>query len=179
MPDIDETPRGESSNSYLGLDAAIDRMDERVGATSWLALTEDDQARTLITATRAIDSLDLLGDPSSGDQALHFPVDGDDIIPPKIEQATLELALSYAPAAAAVAAGSTDVPDPVSPTPSNIKREKIDVLDTEYFQPTAASGSITSEGLASFPLAVQRLLAPFVRATAAMGWGLSAVVRAS
>lgn len=176
MPDIDSTPGGDSSNSYLDLDEALERADERVGATSWLNLDEDDQARTLITATRAIDSLDLLGDPSSEDQTLHFPVDGSDLIPSKIEQATLELALSYAAYYSAVSAGG-DAVDPLNPAPSNIKEDTVGPITTVFFSPEEMNAEDVS--LASFPKSVQRLLADFVRTTASNLWGSSIAVRAS
>lgn len=181
MPDIDATPGGDSSNAYIELDDALDRADERIDATAWLTLTEDDQARTLISAARAIDSLDLIGDPTSDEQSMHFPVDGSDSIPPKIEQANLALAISYAGYVSGAAAGSAVVVNPLSPVPSNIKRERVDVIETEYFESTTVNAAGGLADLAAFPLEVQRLLAGYVRDTAALAsqWGTGTVVRAS
>lgn len=177
MPDIEATPGADDANSYVEQDAMVDYADARVGGSAWTGLSAADQARSLISATYAIDSLDLLGDPTDPEQALHFPVDGSDVIPRRIEQATMELALSYAPALAAFAAGSTGVVDPVSPAPSNIKREQVGPLETEYFTPTAASAE--SVGLLSFPVSVQRLLERFVRSATTAAWGSATVVRSS
>jgi hypothetical protein len=173
VPTINATPGDPSANSYVSLDEALDFGDERAGADAWEDLESWQQERTLITASRAIDSLLLIGDKSSDTQALEFPRDGSDLIPSKVKQATMVLAFSYAPYYTAQNADQA-APDPVAAVPSNIKREKVDVLETEYFTPTAPSTMSDT-----WPREVLDLLRDWLRSTTAALWGSSQVVRAS
>lgn len=163
------------ANGYASQARTIARAQYKPGgagsdAALFLALTSDQQIQCIVTGAIDIDSTDgLIGDKSSDSQAMQFPRDGDTTIAADIESANMELAISYAPRFTDDVTG-----DAVSPAASNIKREKLDVVETEYFAATEPSND-----LSRFPAIVQRLLARFVAASSATGWGSATVSRGS
>lgn len=61
------------TNSYVTVAEAETVLSECLGVETWDAATDDNKRRALITATRAIDSLRLIGRRVVYDQALEFP----------------------------------------------------------------------------------------------------------
>lgn len=95
-PTIVATAGAADANSYSTLDAADAYFADGLDADRWDAFSDEQRARALISATRAIDSTRLRGDPSSTSQALHFPQADDensDAIPAAVQAATCEQAL--------------------------------------------------------------------------------------
>jgi hypothetical protein len=74
MPDIIATKGGATSNCYASLDEAETYFDEMYGGDEWLGLSEDDQARLLLSATKQIDRFTMQYEKASATQALKFPV---------------------------------------------------------------------------------------------------------
>jgi len=184
FPDLTATPGGAASNTYATAGEADAVASYRVGGSAWTALTANQKAQALVTATRQIDALEqtigFKGERATDTQALEWPRTGTEyastVLPAPLVSATIELAISYTPA---FAAGATvDVLNPAGN--GNLKRKKTDVLEKEYFAPSAeAFESDASAALAGFPPIVQRLLAALVRIPAVAGWGSSLVYRAS
>ncbi len=182
------TPGAADANAYADAAAAVAAAAYRIGpnATAFLALSADQQIQALVTATRDIDSivgtrsgdytLYFLGTRSSEDQALEFPRSGTDWpvdeLPAPLVQATIELAFSYAPAFAA--SYTADVLNNDT-TAGRIKRKKLDVIETEYFEAGADGVS-----LSRLPAMVERLLSQLLDYVPITGaWGQGTTVRGS
>lgn len=169
---LDATVGSENANSYATVTEAVAHAEYRVGGAAFIALDEEQQIQALVTATSEIDALEyepgLVGERYTEDQALAFPRDTGDV-PRRIKKATIELAMSYAPA---FAAGT----DPLNADVSNgnIKREKVGPLETEFF----AAFTTPASAIERFPASVQRWLAEFV-VTTTTGWGSASVGRGS
>jgi len=148
---IDATAGGANSNSFVTLAVAETYMEGRGNKSTWDAASDGEKNIALVEATRDLDAVSYDGYRATGTQALAWPrqwaIDVDDPtynyfdtneIPVRIQNATCELAFQY------IAAGTTDVAAIDSKT--NIKRKKVDVLETEYF-----SSTDTPTGLARYP----------------------------
>lgn len=70
----------KNENSYLTVAEATTLLDNTFYSTAWAAKSDDDKARSLITATRFLDSLPLKGGRVSTTQLLAFPRVIDDVI---------------------------------------------------------------------------------------------------
>lgn len=163
------------ANSYATVAEADEYASYRVGGAAFIALTSDQKIQALVTATSDIDTLEalpgLLGDRYTDTQALAFPRD-DATLPDTLVPATIELAMSYAPA---FATGSTIDVLNQNRTDGNVKRKVVDVLETEWFAPRTTEATV----LDRFPDVVQRLLMPLVVPDASQAWGTGVVVRGS
>lgn len=175
------TPGAANANAYATVAAALALASYRVGpnATAFVALTSDQQIQALVTAARDIDTLEgwpgFYGERSSDTQALAWPRTGtdydDNVLPPPLVQANIELALTYAPA---FVAGYTADPMNSNRADLNVKRKKIDVLETEWFEARTTEAT----ALERFPDVVQRLLYALVVLIVPV-WGQSDVTRGS
>lgn len=112
-------------------------MEARLNATAWDAATDDTKNRALVEATRELDVLAWDGWRTNDVQALSWPRDwvvnpddpngqyyADNIIPQRVKDACMELANQF------IVAGTSDVASLDSSV--GVKREKVDVLETEY-----------------------------------------------
>lgn len=182
MPlELEATPGADDANAYVTVDDAEAYASYRVGSAAFLALTDDQKIQALVTATRDIDTLEddpgFVGERASEDQALAWPRTGTDTaasdeLPRSLVNATIELAMSYAPA---FESGSTlDVLNADTGN-GNIKREKTGPLETEFF----AAGSVSATAFARFPAVVQRLLSAVVLLPDTSTWGAATVSRGS
>ena len=70
---IDATIKGENANSYVTLTEANDYFDTSPDSSTWTNKTDDQKKRSLISATRWIDTFVYQGDRCDEDQALKFP----------------------------------------------------------------------------------------------------------
>lgn len=61
------------TDSYTSIATANAVLMLRLGVDAWTAASDDDKARALVVATRAIDSLRLVGQRAVWDQTLEFP----------------------------------------------------------------------------------------------------------
>lgn len=176
------TPGSSSANAYATVVEATAIADYRLGSAGWTSLSSDQKIQALVTAARDIDSLEgsapgliggFLGERSSDTQALAWPRAGSDYdedeLPKTLVDANIELALSYTP----VIAAGTDVLN-TDRTNGNVKRKKVDVLETEFFAPNE-DGALSME---RFPPIVQRLLTPLVLVATDV-WGTGDVTRSS
>lgn len=138
-----ETVGGATSNSYNTVAEITTYADETVWLADWTAKTADEKAQLAARATRALDSMALAGRPASDTQALQFPATGaykpsgsmwaTDAIPVPIKRAHAHIAtwLSKFDATA----------DPFTPSgANNVKRSKLDVIETEYFASAVPEG---------------------------------------
>lgn len=173
------TPGASEANAYATVAEALAHAEYRVGGAAFVALTTDQQIQTLVTAARDIDTLEhdpgFLGDRATETQALAWPRTGtdydDDELPAALVQANIELAMSYAPA---FVAGFTGDVLNQNRTDGQVKRKKVDVLETEWFAPRTTEAT----ALERFPDAVQRLLVALV-VVVADSWGSAVVDRGS
>jgi hypothetical protein len=89
MPEIEV-----GTNSYVDLETADGYFDVRLHSGLWNDADEADQKQALVTATRAIDRLLLVGRKADGEQPLAFPRNGDSDVPQAVIDATCEEALA-------------------------------------------------------------------------------------
>lgn len=167
------TPGAVDANSYTELASALLRaaIDPR-GATFAAIVSSSDQEALLAMATVDVDGALLAtgrldGSKASADQALEFPR-STATIPHGIVLATQLLAFHYAERKSLGEIGT-----PIADT-SNVKRDKTDVLETEYFEPTVAALSLFD----ALPQHVRAYLAAFLVPSFGT-WGTGTVVRGS
>ena len=173
------TPGAVDANAYADVAAATAYAEYRVGAAAFAGLTADQKIQLLVTAARDIDTLEhdpgFLGERANETQALAWPRSGtdfdDDELPPDLVRANIELALSYMPA---LASGFTGDVLNQNRADGQIKRKKVDVLETEWF----AARTVDATALERLPDAVQRLLIGLL-VTLVEGWGSASVERGS
>lgn len=158
------TAGSASANSFVTLAEADTYAESRLNASTWDDATADTQNRALVEATRELSVLTWIGWRTDDVQALSWPRQlvrnpddpyhnyyGTTVIPQRVKDATCELAFQF------VKSGTTDVA--ALDTTLNIRREKIDVLETEYFDPFQRA-----TGLHRFPR-VWDLIQPLVTGT--------------
>lgn len=180
--DLIATPAAPDANAYCDEATASALAAYRIGGASWSDLSSDEQIQALVTATAAIDTLEpqFCDARSTSTQSLAFPRGGAMTLPDTLVRATFELAFSYVPAFAP--GSSIDVLNP-DLRAANIKRKKVDVLETEWFAPGGdASGASAATSVERFPPAVQGFLAPLIcngTGADADAWGIGLVERAS
>ena len=155
------TPGSATANSYVSLAEAEVYCEARLNVDTWDAASDDTKNRALVESTRELTTMTWDGWRVTSTQALAWPrqwaLDPDSpdatyfdstIVPQRVKDACCELALQF------VLAGTTDLA--AIPSETNIKRKKIDVLETEYF-----SASATPRGLGRFPR-VMALIRPLL-----------------
>lgn len=133
-----------SANSYVTV-AEVDTYCRQMGYTSWFTLSNEDKETAILRAMTFIDSQNFKGHKTGWDNPLAFPrigVYGDvshafnypedyeywseypiDAIPKAVKRATCEAAYLE----------STTPGTLLADRSTNIKREKVDVLEVEYF----------------------------------------------
>jgi len=112
-------------------------------STAWTALTDADKTTALQEATRMLETLCYKGEKCSSTQPLQWPRKGDasgccaeytcSSLPQKLVEATCELALQVYDA-------RTSIFSAISAT-GPVKRQKLDVLEVEYFETSTGSAS--------------------------------------
>ena len=148
---ITATAGSATANSFSTLAEAETYMEGRGNKALWTAASDGDKNIALVEATRDIDAMAFSGYRSDSTQSLDWPrewaVDPDDpnqdyfdndVVPTRVKNAACELAFQY------IKAGTTDVAAIDSKV--NVKRKKVDVLETEYFASTT-----TPQGVARYP----------------------------
>jgi hypothetical protein len=138
-----ETVGGATSNSYNSVAEITIHAEETVWNPDWTGKTADEQAQLAVRATRALDAMALSGRPADDTQALQFPATGayrpsgtmwaTDAIPVPIKRAHAHIAAWLSKFSATA--------DPFTPAASdNVKRSKLDVIETEYFADSVPEG---------------------------------------
>ena len=118
----------------------------RPSANSWAALTEPEKEQRLVAASDYLDSQYIFnGKKTDENQPREFPRNGATEIPTAIKKAVFELALQDSLTSNASA---------------EVKREKVDVLEVEYFQ--------SDDGAIRFGY-IDGLLRPFLLQSKRMG----------
>ena len=118
----------------------------RPSANAWAALTEPEKERRLVAASDYLDSQYIFnGKKTDENQPREFPRNGSNEIPTAIKKAVFELALQDSLTSNASA---------------EVKREKVDVLEVEYFQ--------SDDGAIRFGY-IDGLLRPFLLQSKRMG----------
>ena len=142
---INATLKSSTGNSYVTLAEADTYFETVPDSTTWDNKTDDQKNRSLISATRWIDSLNFYGDRCDNDQALKWPrnnyhVDQVELtcsaIPADIKYATYELARALANDTDAVTGntGTTGLYDQV----------KLGDLEVKYNQASQATGTVNN-----------------------------------
>ena len=142
---INATLKSSTANSYVTLAEADTYFETVPDSTTWDNKTDDQKNRSLISATRWIDSLNFYGDRCDNDQALKWPrnnyhVDQVELtcsaIPADIKYATYELARALANDTDAVTGntGTTGLYDQV----------KLADLEVKYNQASQATGTVNN-----------------------------------
>lgn len=166
MPNIVATAGASTANSFASQSEADAYLDARLNASAWNDEDDDDQkVRALIEATRQLNVMPWVGTRSTDTQSLSWPrtdapnpdaasietvtYDGS-IVPTRIKNATIELALEF------LRAGTTDVAS--ADTTIGIQEKTVGPLTTVYFEPY-----LRPQGLAKYPR-VLGLIAPLLDA---------------
>lgn len=182
MPSAIVATAGSASANSFVTDAEMDAYcDDRSNASAWNDQTDDDiKTRALFDAARDLELLPWAGSRTDSTQALSWPreyvvnpdlpwatVEADDdyyfdndVVPQRVKDAQMELALEY------LKAGTTDLA--ARDSKLDVKRKKTDVLETEYFGPGSRA-----RGIARFPRVLD-LLGPLMDESV---WGVTKVVR--
>ena len=142
---INATVKGENANSYVTLTEANSYFETVPDSTTWDNKTVDQKNRSLISATRWIDSFVYYGDRCDDGQALKFPrnnyqVDGVELacskIPNNIKYAQYELARALA--------NDTDAITGTTGNQGNIAEAKLGDLEVKYNVASQGTGSINN-----------------------------------
>jgi len=172
MPHV-TTPGADDANAYAEVaDALVVAPFRGAAGAVFGALDPDQQEAALQAVALDIDATLFAGAPTYTTQSMAFPRDGDTTIPAKIARANIEEAIVRA---SLFATGATGNPfDASGGVDGGIKRKKVDVLETEWFEPR----SVTAGSLRRFSLLVQNLLHGFLYVEYS-GYGSANVVRTS
>ena len=142
---ITATLSSATANSYVTLAEANDYFETVPDSTTWTNKTDDQKNRSLIAATRWIDSFVFFGDRCDAGQALKFPRNNyqvDDVelsctvIPNNIKYAQFELARALA-----------NDPDAMTGnvgTNGNIAEAKLGDLQVKYNTDSQGAGSVNN-----------------------------------
>ena len=142
---INATVKGENANSYVTLTEANSYFETVPDSTTWDNKTVDQKNRSLIAATRWIDSFVYYGNRCDDGQALKFPrnnyqVDGVELacskIPVNIKYAQYELARALA--------NDTDAMTGNVGTNGNIAEAKLGDLAVKYNTSSQGTGSVNN-----------------------------------
>ena len=142
---IDATIKGESSNSYVTLTEANSYFETVPDSSTGTDKTDDQKNRSLISATRWIDSFVFYGNRCDDGQALKFPrnnyqVDGVELscstIPQNIKYAQFELARALANDTGAIT-GTTG-------KDGNFSEVKLGDIEVKYNTDSQGTGSINN-----------------------------------
>jgi len=142
---INATVKGENANSYVTLTEANAYFETVPDSTTWDNKTVDQKNRSLIAATRWIDSFVYYGDRCDDGQALKFPrnnyqVDGVELscskIPNNIKYAQYELARALA--------NDTDAITGTTGKEGNISEAKLGDLAVKFSTSSQGIGSINN-----------------------------------
>lgn len=170
MPDaVVITVGAANANSFQDIAGATATLDNRFNAGAWAAEADADQLiRALLSAAVEMTLMPWLGQRTDDVQALSWPRENvenpdlpdsddglstltyydNDIVPQRVKDAQSELAFEI------LRAGTTDIL--VRDTLLDVKRKKVDVLETEYF-----GSSERARGLQKYPR-ILTLLSPLL-----------------
>ena len=167
-PEIDlEAPVSvpASGTSYLDQTDATTYFANSFKSVAWAALTAPEKDTALAEATRWLETLCWKGEKCTPVQALAWPrkIDATDCcmeatcttLPPAMIQAVSELALALHSNQGALI-GTTVATAAVGP----VKRQKLDALEVEYFDPRSAGATATATAPTG-PLVLQKF--PWLR----------------
>jgi hypothetical protein len=142
---INATLSSATANSYVTLAEADSYFETVPDSASWDNKTTDQKNRSLITATRWIDSLNFYGDRCDEDQALKWPRNNYDydqvelecsLIPNEIKYATFELARALA--------NDTDAITGNNSTTGLYEEVELGDLKVKYNTRTQSTGSVNN-----------------------------------
>ena len=142
---ITATLSSATANSYVTLAEANDYFDTSPDSSTWTNKTDDQKKRSLISATRWIDTFVFYGDRCDDGQALKFPrnnyqVDGVELactkIPNNIKYAQYELARALA--------NDTDAITGTTGKEGNISEAKLGDLAVKFSTSSQGTGSINN-----------------------------------
>ena len=142
---IDATIKGSSANSYVTLAEANTYFETVPDSSTWTNKTDDQKNRSLIAATRWIDSFVFYGDRCDDGQALKFPrnnyqVDGVELacskIPNNIKYAQYELANALA--------NDTNAITGTTGKEGNIEQAKLGDLEVKFSTASQNTGSVNN-----------------------------------
>ena len=164
MP-LDATPGGPTSNAYLDVSTATTLLHEQLYTEAWDTASPQDQATSLIWATRLLDEQVLwTGYPTTDTQALAWPRTGvvdcqgrtvDSLsIPLDLQRATATYAMALL---ADTSGGSTDIPV------GTVKRTQLGDTSVEYFQPGSTQTPQSTSPVTHVPPEVRQMLACYGR----------------
>ena len=142
---INATIKGENANSYVTLAEANTYFETVPDSSTWTNKTDDQKNRSLIAATRWIDSFGFYGDRCDDGQALKFPrnnyqVDGVELacskIPNNIKYAQYELANALA--------NDTNAITGTTGKEGNIEQAKLGDLEVKFSTASQNTGSVNN-----------------------------------
>lgn len=157
---ITATPGSASANSYISIAAADDLADLKLSTTNWSTASADDQARSLIAATMALDALSWIGTRATTTQALLWPrkdascgekVYDDATIPTELKQACFDLAEHLLANPTALTGSNASLAELIPGIPNaDLQSAQLDVLNITW-KPTGSGAPARRNALSVLP----------------------------
>ena len=142
---INATIKGENANSYVTLTEANSYFETVPDSTTWDNKTNDQKIRSLISATRWIDSFVYYGDRCDDGQALKFPRNNYQVDGVELSCSTIPLNIKYAQYELARAlANDTDAITGTTGKEGNISEAKLGDLAVKFSTSTQGVGSVNN-----------------------------------
>ena len=142
---VNATVKGENANSYVTLTEANTYFETVPDSSTWTNKTDDQKNRSLIAATRWIDTLSYYGSRCDNGQALKFPrnnytIDNVELtcttIPNNIKYAQYELARALA--------NETDAMTGNTATDGNFSEVKLGDIEVKYNTASQGTGVVNN-----------------------------------
>ena len=142
---INATVKGENANSYVTLTEANSYFETVPDSSTWTNKTDDQKNRSLISATRWIDSFVFYGDRCDDGQALKFPRNNYQVDGVELACSTIQLNIKYAQYELAWAlANDTGAITGTTGTDGNIEEVKLGDIQVKYNTSSQGTGSVNN-----------------------------------
>ena len=142
---INATVKGENANSYVTLTEANTYFETVPDSSTWTNKTDDQKNRSLISATRWIDSFVFYGDRCDDGQALKFPRNNYQVDGVELACSTIPLNIKYAQYELARAlANDTDAMTGNTGTDGNFSEVKLGDIEVKYNTASQGTGSVNN-----------------------------------
>ena len=142
---INATIKSETANSYVTLTEANSYFETVPDSSTWTNKTDDQKKRSLISATRWIDTFVFQGDRCDENQALKFPRTNYQVDRVELSCSTIPLNIKYAQYELARAlANDTDAMTGNTGTDGNIEEVKLGDIQVKYNTSSQGTGTVNN-----------------------------------
>ena len=142
---IDATIKGANANSYVTLTEANSYFETVPDSSTWTDKTDDQKNRSLIAATRWIDTFVFYGDRCDSGQSLKFPRNNYQVDGVELSCSTIPLNVKYAQFELARAlANETDAMTGNRGTDGNFSEVKLGDIEVKYNTESQGIGAVNN-----------------------------------